>query len=79
MEKYARIFLLSSLSFNIPRRTVRYYNPLFIKTFRTNYAMADPFRKLCCCFNEMFEFIDFSLDLNIVKRNIILKLNTHLY
>lgn len=68
-------FLLSKISLNVPQRTLRFNHPLYVKTFRTNYEMADPFRKLCCCFNEMFNFIDFSLNIYVIKRNIILSLN----
>lgn len=68
-------FLLNNISFNVPHRPTRYFHPLAIKTFRTNYANADPLRRICVNFNELYQFIDYSLSLNVIKRNIIICLN----
>lgn len=68
-------FLLRNISFNIPQRRLRSFNPLYVQTFRTNFAMSDPLRKLSCCFNEMYNFIDFSLSIHTIKQSIILFLN----
>lgn len=68
-------FLLNNVNFNIPQRSLRYFNPLYIRICRTNYAMSDPLTKLCNCYNEMYYFIDFSLNINTIKCNVISFLN----
>lgn len=68
-------FLLSNISFNIPQRSTRNYTPLFLKFVRENYADADPFRRVCHDFNQLYTLIDFSLNLNRIKRNVIIFLN----
>lgn len=68
-------FLLNNLHFNIPQRSLRSYDLLYVRTHRTNYAMADPVRKLCCCFNQFSNFIDFASSLSVIKRNILIHLN----
>lgn len=69
-------FLLNNLSFNIPQRSTRNSNLLYVPFFRQNYADADPFIRMSNNFNELCNFIDFSVNVNILKRNIILFLNT---
>lgn len=68
-------FLLQNLSINVPQRLLRNYDPLHVRAYRTNYANADPLRRLCVNFNELYNFIDFSTNVHIIKRNIILFLN----
>lgn len=69
-------FLLSNINFNIPQRSTRNFIPLYLQVFQTNYANADPFRRICKDFNEMYDFVDFGVNVSIIKRNIILFLNT---
>lgn len=69
-------FLLDNISLNVPQRLTRFYSPLAIPFYRPKYADADPFRRVCSDFNDLYNLIDFSLQANIVKRNIILFLNT---
>lgn len=69
-------FLLSNISFNIPQRFTRYFTPLYLPAFHTNYANSDPFRRLCRNFNEYYHLIDFSLNVFVIKRKIILSLNS---
>jgi len=40
-------FLLSSLNWNLPCRTVRRFRPMSLPVCRSNYALHDPFRVLC--------------------------------
>lgn len=69
-------FLLNNIAINVPQRLSRHYQPLCIPFFRTNYANADPYRRICSNFNDLYQFIDYSLNLNVIKRNIILYLNS---
>lgn len=69
-------FILRNISFNVPQRPTRYYQPLSIPYFRTNYANADPLRRICNNFNDLYQYIDFSLNVNVIKSNIILFLNS---
>lgn len=69
-------FLLNNVKFNVPQRSTRNFTPLYLQVFHTNYANSDPFRRICKDFNEMYNFIDFSLSVNVIKRSIILFLNT---
>ena len=68
-------YLISKLYINIPQRPTRYYNFLMLKYFSVNYANFDPFRRICNEFNKLYNLIDFNLNINYVKRNIILYLN----
>ena len=69
-------FPLNNISINVPQRLTRLYQPLWITFFRTNYANADPYRRICSNFNDLYQFIDYSLNVNVIKRNIILYLNS---
>lgn len=68
-------FLLSKVTFNVPQRPTRYFNPLYVPFFRQNYVDADPFIRMSNDFNDLYNVIDFSVNVNIIKRNIILYLN----
>jgi len=46
-------FLLSSLNWNVPCRTVRHFCPLSLPICRCNYALHDPFRVLCDDYNAL--------------------------
>lgn len=69
-------FLLRNINFNIPRRFTRHLIPLYLPVVQTNYADADPLRRICKNFNELYSLIDFSINVKVIKRNIILFLNT---
>lgn len=69
-------YLLNNVSFNVPQRPTRNYIPLFMQFVRENYADAEPFRRICRDFNELYNLVDFSVNLNIIKRNIVIFLNT---
>ena len=69
-------FLVNKILFNVPQRFVRHSEPLNVQFFRSNYALADPFRRICCDFNKLFQFIDFSLSQNVIKVRIISYLNS---
>lgn len=68
-------FLLNNIFFNVPQRPTRYYQPLSIEYFQQNYANADPVRRICVNFNELYSIIDITLDINTIKKNLILYLN----
>lgn len=68
-------FLISNVTFNVPVRCTRYFHPISITFFRSNYANADPLRRICCEFNKLYQFIDFSVNTNVIKSNIIIALN----
>lgn len=68
-------FLIGNLSFQVPQRPTRYYYPLVISAFRTNYANADPFIRSCRDFNKLYCYIDFSVNNNVIKRSILYSLN----
>lgn len=69
-------FLVNSLSFNVPVRPSRYFVFLSLRYFRENYANAEPFRKICSDFNKLYSLIDFSLNVNSIKQNVINFLNS---
>lgn len=69
-------FLLSNITFKVPVRSLRYFEPLHIQYYQSNHANADPFRRLCANFNELHDFIDFSTSIDVVKNNIIRFLNS---
>lgn len=68
-------FLVNEISFNIPQRSLRNFHPLALQYYRQNYANADPFRRICNNFNELYNVIDMSCNVNVIKRNLILYLN----
>lgn len=68
-------FLVGNLSFHIPQRPTRYYFPLAIEAFRTNYANSDPFIRCCRAFNNLYCYVDFSCNNNVIKRKILYFLN----
>lgn len=68
-------FLINEISFNIPQRPSRNFIPLSIKFFRANYGDADPLRRMCNTFNQLYRFIDYSLDPKLISRLIIAFLN----
>lgn len=68
-------FLLGKLNLYIPAYSTRNYEFLRLSTFQTNYAKADPFRKICEEFNQLYFAVDFNKNLDAVKRDIILHLN----
>lgn len=68
-------FLISSICFNVPSRLTRNFTPLSIPVYRANYANWDPLIRIFSEFNKHYNFIDYSQNSNIVKRNIILFLN----
>lgn len=69
-------FLLNNIMLNVPNRPSRHYELLSLQYFRFNYANADPFRRMCSHFNKCYNIIDFSLNLNVIKCNIIVFLNS---
>lgn len=70
-------FLLSRISFNVPLRPSRYFNIIQLQYFRVNYANSEPFRKICNDFNNLYSLIDFSLNVNLIKNNVIQFLNSN--
>lgn len=68
-------FLVNNVTFNVPQRFSRHFKPLYVKHVSTNYAQADPLRRLFCEFNNLYEIIDFSLSTNVIKHKIISLLN----
>lgn len=69
-------FLLSNITFRMPFRPSRYYYPISIEVFSTNYANSDPFRRICGEFNKLYQHIDFSLNASVIKCKLILFLNS---
>lgn len=69
-------FILRNIVFNIPQRQTRYFQPLSIPYFRSNYANADPLRRICVNLNDLYQYIDWSLNINVIKRNIVIFLNS---
>ena len=50
-------FLINEILFNIPQRPSRNFLPLSVKFFRSNYANADPLRRMCNTFYQLYSFI----------------------
>lgn len=69
-------FLLRNINFNVPHRPTRHFIPLYLQFIRENYADLEPFRRICRDFNLLYNFIDFSTNLNVIKCNIIIFLNS---
>ena len=72
-------FLLRSVKFDIPCLNFRCYNLLYTQFCRTNYPVADLLTRICRQFNYLPNFIDFSLNSCVIKRNIIVFLNLLLF
>lgn len=68
-------FMVGKISFNIPFRTLRSYQFLCEGFQRSNYAYADPNRRIIRDFNSLYRFIDLSSNLSLVKSSIIVFLN----
>ena len=67
-------FLLGHITFSISWRFTRNFIPLYLQIFHNSYANADPFRKLCIDFNNFYNLVDFSTNVNQIKRyNIVFK------
>ena len=69
-------FLIHNITFNVPQRPSRHFSPLSIQFFRSNYAGADPIRRMCKEFNKLYMLIDFSSSNNVIKNNVIIYLNS---
>lgn len=69
-------FLINNISFNIPLRPTRHFSPLSVNICKTNYANADPLTRMSKEFNNLFNLIDFNVNLNLIKSNIIIFLNS---
>ena len=68
-------FLISSIRINVPFRSSRYYQPLYVDFHRTNYSMGDPLSKMCIDFNSVYSKVDFCMNIDLIKSNIIIFLN----
>ena len=69
-------FLLRFVKFNIRCRNFHCLNLLYTQFYRTNYAVADPLTRNCRQFNYLSDFVDFSLNSCVIKRSIIVFLNS---
>lgn len=69
-------FLVNSVKINVPCRNTRHYIPFFVPLCRSNYTISNPFTRICRQYNDLSDFVDFSLSLNIIKNKIILYLNS---
>lgn len=67
--------MINRIHINVPTRTKRNYQLLYIKYHRSNYANNDPFRRLCLQFNKYYHNFDFSDNKDSLKGKIILYLN----
>ena len=69
-------FLLRSIKCNLPSRNFRCCNLIYTQFCRINYAVADPLTRICRQFNYLSDFVDFSLNSCVIKRNIIVFRNS---
>lgn len=69
-------FLISEISFNIPQRISRNFLPLAVQFYRSNYSDADPLRRMCNEFNKYYKFIDYSQNTAVIKKLLIVFLNS---
>ena len=69
-------FIVGKLYLHIPFYNTRHYKLIYVEFFRTGYGCANPIRRMSCDFNSLYEFIDFSKSISIIKSNIIAYLNT---
>lgn len=69
-------FLINNITFNVPHRPTRYFALLSIEFVRSNYADADPLRRMCKDFNKFYSYIDFSSSPQLIKKNILIFLNS---
>ena len=63
-------FLLSRIDFNIPQRSLRFFQPIKISTFRTNYLSFQPFLQICKDYNDLYNLVDFSESIFVIKNEI---------
>ena len=68
-------FLISSIRINVPVRSSRHYQLLYVDFHRTNYSMGDSLSKMCIDFNSVYSNVDFCLSVEQIKSNIIVFLN----
>ena len=64
-------FLIHKLQFVVPIRPTRFYIPLKLQYFHSNYANADPIRRACDQFNNIYPYIDVTSNPNCIKRIIL--------
>lgn len=68
-------FLVSELSFVVPRPTSRYFIPLKLHTVKYNYEAFNPFYNLCKKYNDMYFLFSSADSLNMIKRSILYNYN----
>jgi len=70
--------LLSRLNFNVPtrsQRSLRYFRPLWLRTYTANYLDCEPFRSICKAFNTYYFLVCFSDSLSKIKSKLLDYLN----
>ena len=68
-------FMLSRIGLYVPARSFRHYQLLYIEFQRSNYACAEPIRRMCMDFNNLYNIIDIDVEIEIVRNRIISYLN----
>ena len=63
-------FLLERLTFSVPRRATRNYQPLSLPTCTTDYALHSSLRVLCTYYNSLYHVISAELSLPFLKSSI---------
>ena len=62
--------LMGNLTFNVPARPSRSYNPLKLTVSFRNYEQYNPFRMCCKLFNDNFKFFDYCKPLHVIRKDI---------
>jgi hypothetical protein len=63
-------FILNSISFEVPSRTLRDHNFLHIPHHRTNYGMHEPITSMSKSFNKISNIFDFNISKNHFKSSL---------
>ena len=70
--------LLSRINFNIPnrlQRSLRFFRPIYLRTYTVNYLDSEPFRSICKVFNTYYFLVCFSNSISEIKSKLFEYLN----
>ena len=68
-------YLLKNISFNVPTRVSRYFMPLKVDFFRSNFLCNEPLRRMCEDFNKYYSFFSIGDNSYVVKKTLLWHLN----
>lgn len=63
-------FILQSISFEVPSKSLRNHNILHIQHHRTNYGMHEPINSMSKSFNKISDTFDFNISKNLFKSSL---------